>query len=112
MGLENIVGQLLLRCDPTVVNLLRGRHGSALASASYGGHEAVVRLLLKNGADVDLVEDEENYFSSALACASLGRQEAIVRLLLENGADVNLVGEGDLGSPLEHASYSGCEPIV
>lgn len=132
MGLDNIVGQLLLDCNPNVmgerygsalasasygghettvrlllenganVNMKGGDYGSALTSAAYGGHEAVVRLLLKSGADVNMVDGE---YSTALVCASWRGYETIARLLLESGANVNLSGE--FGSALECASYEG-----
>ncbi|KAF2729999.1 hypothetical protein EJ04DRAFT_446072 [Polyplosphaeria fusca] len=35
------------------VNAQGGRYGNALQAASYGGHEAVVKMLLDAGADVN-----------------------------------------------------------
>ena len=53
--------------------------------AAEHGQEAVVRLLLEKGANIDAkYEDGE----TALVAAAVGRHEAVVRLLLEKGADV------------------------
>ena len=50
-----------------------------------GGHEAVVRLLLENGADIGA---KNKYGWTALTKATIWRREAVVRLLLENRADI------------------------
>jgi ankyrin repeat protein len=47
------------------------------------GKEAVVRLLLEKGADVNAVG---GIFGNALQTASKYGHKAVVRLLLENGA--------------------------
>lgn len=108
MGLDEIVDRLLVGCNPTVVNLLGGRQGSALGAASAYGREAMVQLLLTNGADVNMGGGD---FGSALASASAYGHQTIVQMLLENGADVHLAG-GAYGSVLASASTYGCEAIV
>jgi len=52
-------------------------------TASLGGHEEFVRLLLENGADINLRGSDG---SNALFLASLNGHAGIVRILLENGA--------------------------
>ncbi|KEZ43579.1 hypothetical protein SAPIO_CDS4505 [Scedosporium apiospermum] len=61
-----------------------GRFGNALQAASLGGYEAVARLLLEKGADVNA---QGGYYGNALQGASSRGHEAIVRLLLEKGAE-------------------------
>ncbi|KAF8817312.1 hypothetical protein BYT27DRAFT_6865538, partial [Phlegmacium glaucopus] len=61
--------------------------GSALQAASSEGHEAIVKLLLEKGANVNAQEGEE--FGSALRAASSRGHEAIVKLLLEHGAEMS-----------------------
>jgi Ankyrin repeats (3 copies)/Ankyrin repeats (many copies) len=72
---------------PVITNIpeLTVQRGRGLGIASTYGHEAVVRLLLKQGADVK-AEDEGGW--TALHCAAESGHEAVVRLLLEQGVDV------------------------
>jgi ankyrin repeat protein len=58
---------------------------NALHLASLHGHEAIVKMLLENGADVNAKGGND----SALQMASSKCHEAIVKMLLEHGADVN-----------------------
>jgi ankyrin repeat protein len=72
------------------------------------GHEAVVRLLLDKGADVNA---QGGVYHNALQAASERGHEAVVRLLLNKGADVNAQG-GSLGNALQAASDGGHEAVV
>jgi ankyrin repeat protein len=121
LGLSSVVSKLLSeesfdRLDggpipPNVsdlVNVRTGSHGFAITAAAYTGHEAVVRLLLDEGADVNV---QGRYFGTALQAASLIGHEVIVRLLLDRGADVNVQG-GLYGTALQAASLIGHEVIV
>jgi ankyrin repeat protein len=58
-----------------------------MTAASEAGHDRIIRLLLKNGADVNA---RGGRFGCALHAALAKRKEKIARLLIENGADVNL----------------------
>ena len=57
--------------------------GNALQAASSGGHEAIVKLLLEKGADVNAQGGE---YGNALQAASSGGHEATVKLLVDRGA--------------------------
>ena len=59
---------------------------NALQAASYRGNDAIVKLLLENGAEVNA---EGGEYRNALQAASYQGNDAIVKLLLENGAEVN-----------------------
>ena len=81
---------------------------TALMWAAKCGHEAVVRLLLENGADPEIKNENQ---MTALTIAVEHGHEAIVRLLLENEADIELrtmFGE----TALTIAVSSGHEAIV
>ena len=76
-----------------------GFHEStAIASASYFGHQDVVRLLLEAGAAHDT-----DYFTP-LAAACCGGQEDVARLLVEASADTNTTSYR--GTPLTWAAYN------
>ena len=71
-------------------------------------HEAIVKLLLEKGADVNAQGGRHGH---ALQAASFGGHEAIMKLLLEKGADVNAQG-GRHCHALQAASFGGHEAIV
>ncbi|MCJ1426002.1 hypothetical protein MMC29_003904 [Sticta canariensis] len=91
------------------INVKAGFHGNALQTASYQGHEEIVRLLLENGANVN-AEGGRTY-GTALQAASFQGHEEMVRLLLNNGANVNAEG-GQYGSAWYIASELGHKRIV
>ena len=90
------------------MNATGGKYGNALHAALYRGKEAVVKMLLENGAEVNA---EGGEYGNALQTASQKGNEAIVKLLLENGADVNAKG-GKYGHALHAALYRGNNAIV
>ncbi|KAJ7269760.1 ankyrin repeat-containing domain protein [Mycena rebaudengoi] len=57
--------------------------GGTLQTAAFGGHVAMVRLLLEKGANIDLHNAE---FATALYIASRKGHVEVVRLLLDRGA--------------------------
>jgi ankyrin repeat protein len=54
-----------------------------LSYAAEKGHEAVVKLLLEKGAEL---ETKSNYGRTPLSYAAEKRHKAVVKLLLEKGA--------------------------
>ena len=89
-----------------------GRHGynevdvsdtdtgwTALLRAASKGQEAIVRLLVEEGADI---EARSSNGSTALMCAAEGTYESVVELLLNSGANVH--AEDEFGwKPLHRA---------
>ncbi|KAH8779874.1 hypothetical protein F5883DRAFT_638437 [Diaporthe sp. PMI_573] len=86
-------------------------HGyTALCLAADGGHEDIVQLLLKNGANVDGGGEDGKI---PLRHAAVQGNVDIVRTLLEKGANVNAVGKNRLfATALLAASGEGYEDIV
>ncbi|KAI1758603.1 hypothetical protein GGR53DRAFT_235544 [Hypoxylon sp. FL1150] len=88
------------------------KHGKTpLIYACENGHEAVVRLLLENGAELDF----EDASGTLLAHAALGGHEAVVEVLIQKGADIDSIATRpyDIGmTPLMFAAESGNEAIV
>ena len=78
------------------------------AAASCNGAEAVVQLLLENGAEVNA---QGGFYGTALQVAASHRSETVVQLLLEGGAEVN-AEVGLYGSALQAAAYNESEAVV
>ena len=70
----------------------RGR--TPLMLASNGGHEKVVRELIKRGADVNRIVAEGNVGDNALPLAAEGGHPSVLRLLIDTGADLARYGPG------------------
>jgi len=82
--------------------------GNVLHAASSGGHEEIIKLMLKKGADVNA----QGYYGNALQGASCKGHKEIVQLLIREGADVNSWRKGYTKSALHAASHSGNKDIV
>lgn len=87
----------------------RGEKGrTALHIAAAEGHVEVVLLLLKVGAEVDMLDDQQ---ITALIAASDKGHETVARVLLDFGADIHL-SDGKQGRPLNYAARGGHEDVV
>ena len=71
------------------LNKMDGTGRTALMYAAEGGHEAVVRLLLANGADTEITIGKHGYCTALIMAIQTGH-ESIVKLLLEKGADIEI----------------------
>ncbi|RMZ89827.1 hypothetical protein DV736_g2953, partial [Chaetothyriales sp. CBS 134916] len=60
-------------------------HGTSLQAAAFNGNEALVELLLREGARVNA---KGGQYQNALIAATVKGHEKIARILLKNGADV------------------------
>ena len=79
-----------------------------LSWAAENGHEAVVKLLLEKGADL---ESRDSTGRTPLSRAAENGHEAVVKLLLEKGAD--LESKDSTGrTPLSWAAEKGHEAVV
>ncbi|CAK7207629.1 hypothetical protein SEUCBS139899_010440 [Sporothrix eucalyptigena] len=76
-----------------------------LARAAEEGYEAVARLLLEKGANV---ESKDSNGRTPLARAAWQGHEAVVRLLLERGANVETM-DSNGRTPLSRAAPQGRE---
>ncbi|KAK1772870.1 hypothetical protein QBC33DRAFT_522720 [Phialemonium atrogriseum] len=85
------------------------KHSASLGVAAYFGHEAVVRLLLKEGADFE-AKDEDDWTPLSLA-ARKGHEAAVVKLLLKEGADFEAKDKYGR-TPLLQAAGRGHEAVV
>ncbi|MEM7103275.1 MAG: ankyrin repeat domain-containing protein [Bacteroidota bacterium] len=69
-------------------SLVRNNNFSPLHAASMVGHTEVVRLLIENGADVNVQTDPQKYAPIHSAC--FGGHLETIKLLIENGASIAL----------------------
>ena len=92
------------------VNAECGNHGTPLHAALYGGHLEVARLLLENGANVNL---EDNHGKIPLSAVyHRNHNLEAMRLLLQHGADPD-VGYDGYGQLISHdAAYSGYVDVM
>lgn len=65
---------------------------TALRAAAWGGHEDIVKALLKHGADVNRTDDEGR--TALIAAAYMGHSEIVEHLL-------------DFGAEIDHADSDG-----
>ena len=65
-----------------------------LMKAITHGDEIVVKTLIQNGADVNVVVDDGNYNYSALLLAADGDSPKIVKTLIDAGANINAKNGG------------------
>ncbi|KAJ7266774.1 ankyrin repeat domain-containing protein [Mycena rebaudengoi] len=89
-------------------SLIGGTHRNALQATSFNGHEAVVQLLIDQGANMNALG---GFPGNALQAASVEGHEVVVQLFLDRGTDVNAQG-GFYGNALQVASRNGHEAVV
>ena len=93
----------LLKNGVDVYTQMAGNGEHILQVALCCGQEAIAKILIENGANVNAQGGE---YGDALQAASSYGHETIAKLLLEKGADVNARG-GHYGNALQAASSCG-----
>ncbi|MDD5456115.1 MAG: ankyrin repeat domain-containing protein [Candidatus Margulisbacteria bacterium] len=88
---------------------------SPLGSAVYHGHLDIIKILIKEGINVNVVDENSMVKDTPLICAAYRRRSAIVVELLKAGADVRLrdyKGRTALLNALEADQYPCDEDTV
>jgi hypothetical protein len=102
-----------------IMALLKNRHNpdvkdtydrSPLSWAVEKGHEAVVKLLLEKGAELEAKDNR--YGQTPLSWAAVKGHEAVVKLLLEKGAELESKDNGSGRTPLSWTVENGHEAVV
>uniref|UniRef100_A0A8C5Q2Q2 Ankyrin repeat and sterile alpha motif domain containing 6 n=1 Tax=Leptobrachium leishanense TaxID=445787 RepID=A0A8C5Q2Q2_9ANUR len=101
-GGQEGVQQPGLAAEPVPVDSTDEDGNTALQLAAGGGHEALVRILLRKGASVD---SRNHYGWTPLMQAARMGHLNVAHLLLENGADVN--AQNRLGASVLTAASRG-----
>lgn len=91
--------------DPNVKNLL---DDNALFFAADKGHKEIVRLLLENGAKVNVTCMNSTPLHQAVATKDLD----IVKMLVEYGANINALTKDDEKTPLDYAMLGNVPHIA
>ncbi|KAJ9659039.1 hypothetical protein H2198_003328 [Neophaeococcomyces mojaviensis] len=106
LGHDDIIAELRNVC---AINGADADGKTPLTWAAEKGHEAVVKLLVENGADLE-AKDKKHGRTPLLWAAEKGH-EAVVKLLLEKG--VELEPKDNFGrTPLSWAAGNGHEAVV
>lgn len=71
------------------VNARGGEFGSALHAAAYQGHVRVIKILLKNGANVKMQAGIFRFALTAAAASSSSDSVRMMTILRDNGAELN-----------------------
>jgi ankyrin repeat protein len=103
-GLDVIVSTVL-EMEMTGVNIPDERGYTALHYAADNNHRSIVKLLIKNGADVEIKEG--GYLRAAIHLAAIKGHEGVVRLLPNKEAL-----DKDGHTPLAMAAEGGHEAVV
>ena len=110
-GLTDLLRILIMDSERAVPLDVRDAYGNtALHEATFFGHEAAAELLLENGADYLIWNDDQ---SIPLYLAVSYRQMGMVKVLLRHGKRIQLDRPGPKGfTPLHKAVEQGDEEIV
>jgi ankyrin repeat protein len=101
--LENdvsMVKSLLKTIDPNECSSTFNVYTTVLSAVSYRNNVEIARILLDNGADVNLKPKEEFYTALCIACGH--QSKSLVELFIERGAYVNMTSANR--SPLWYCS--------
>jgi hypothetical protein len=109
LGLSEVVQDMLVKEKPDIYLEKVNEYGrTPLSWAARQGREAVVKLLLEKGAEI---EAKDEYGRTPLSWAAGQGHEAVVKLLLEKGAEIEVKDEYG-STPLSWAAEQGHEAVV
>jgi ankyrin repeat protein len=86
------------------------KNQSSLLRATANGREAVVKLLLEKGAELEAKNNKDD--RTPLSYAAGNGHEAVVKLLLEKGTELEAKNNKDDRTPLLWAAGNGHEAVV
>jgi ankyrin repeat protein len=101
----------LLATDNSLINA-RDKDGSTpLHCGTWKGHETVVALLLKAGADLNAHNSNDRWGTTPLHAAAHANQAAIAKLLIDAGTDVN-ARDREGRTPMFHTTFHKANAVA
>jgi len=101
----------LVRMDSSLMSVRDSDGSTPLHCACWKGHESVVAVLLKAGADVNAENANEHWGTTPLHAAAHANQKKIAELLIAHGADINARNLNDR-TPLDETSFHNATAVA
>jgi len=101
----------LLKLDPSLISANDADGSTPLHCACWKGHEAVVDLLLKSGADVNAENNNEHWGTTPLHAAAHANQKKIAEMLIAGGADIAAKNINNR-TPLEETAFHNARAVA
>lgn len=101
----------LLQSDPKLIDARDADGSTALHCATWKGHVEAVEFLVKAGADVNAVNQNEHYGTTPLHAAAHANQAKIAKLLLENGANPK-TKDMEGRTPMFHTTFHKAKAVA
>jgi ankyrin repeat protein len=108
---QTVLVLALLSQDPTLISARDTDGSTPLHCATWKGHERVVEVLLKHGADVNAKNNNDHWGTTPLHAAAHANQRAIAEQLIKHGANIhatNLNGR----TPLAETEFHKAKPVA
>lgn len=101
----------LIETDPSLISVRDSDGSTPLHCACWKGHEAVVAVLLKAGADVNAENANEHWGTTPLHAAAHANQKKIAERLIAHGADINAKNLNNR-TPLDETSFHNASAVA
>ena len=101
----------LLKSDPSLIDARDTDGSTPLHCATWKGHEKVAELLLKEGANVNAVNQNGHWGTTPLHAAAHANQVKIAQLLLDHGANVK-ANDMEGRTPLFHTTFHKAKAVA
>lgn len=101
----------LLKSDPALIEARDTDGSTPLHCATWKGHEKVAELLLKEGANVNAVNQNGHWGTTPLHAAAHANQAKIAQLLLDHGANVK-ANDMEGRTPMFHTTFHKAKAVA